>query len=115
MFASTGILIYCRLYYNGANAIRFTNLALRTSSSIASINGLFFSTFFGGDDASWATPTNQYTYFRNIHMYAGSGAATGDGVAITSAAGRSISAQGGSLGVLAGVLAVAVVYLATGL
>lgn len=63
----------------------FENLVIRTSQSIASIGGLFFSTFFGGDDASWATPTNQYTYFRNLAVYAGYGSANGTGAAISGA------------------------------
>lgn len=28
-------------------------------------------TFFGGNDATWATPVQQNAYFRNIQMYAG--------------------------------------------
>lgn len=55
----------------------FTNLELRASASLSSVGGLFFSTFFGGDNADWATPTTQYAYFRNMQLFAGSGAATG--------------------------------------
>jgi hypothetical protein len=46
---------------------------------------MFFSTFFGGDDSTWATPTTQYTYFRNMALYAGYGAANGTGSKISAA------------------------------
>ncbi|KAG9024223.1 hypothetical protein FRB95_011937 [Tulasnella sp. JGI-2019a] len=59
------------LYYNDLQAIRQDDLYYRSSDAINSIQGLFFSTFFGGNDASWATPVTQNTYFRNIQLYAG--------------------------------------------
>ena len=31
--------------------------------------GLFFSTFFGGHTADWASPKDQYTYFRDFGMW----------------------------------------------
>ncbi|WWC89137.1 uncharacterized protein L201_004055 [Kwoniella dendrophila CBS 6074] len=31
--------------------------------------GLFFSTFFGGHDPDWASPKDQYTYFRDFKMW----------------------------------------------
>jgi hypothetical protein len=37
-----------------------------------------FSTFFGGSDASWATPATQYTYYRDMALYAGDPVAGGD-------------------------------------
>ncbi|WWC90514.1 uncharacterized protein L201_005450 [Kwoniella dendrophila CBS 6074] len=61
------------LWYNGIQALQFQNLVLRTSSNLNSVGGLFFSTFFGGDDQSWATPTDQFTYYRNIQLFAGAG------------------------------------------
>ena len=79
----------CRLYYNGVQAMSFQNLELRSASSLSGINGMFFSTFFGGSDSSWATPEDQYTYFRNMQLFAGTGAATGSGSKIGSA-GRSL-------------------------
>jgi len=30
--------------------------------------GLFFSTFFGGHDQDWATPRDQYVWFRDFEM-----------------------------------------------
>jgi len=71
----------------------FNNLVIRTSTQLSSIGGLFFSTFFGGDDTTWSTPTSQYAYFRNMRLYAGYGAANGEGAAI-SAASRSASSWG---------------------
>lgn len=29
-----------------------------------------FSTFFGGSDTSWSTPQTQYTYYRDMAMFA---------------------------------------------
>jgi hypothetical protein len=68
-----------RLWYNGAPALNFTNLEIRSSDTLASIGGLYFSTFFGGDDVTWATPSDQYSYYKNMAVYAGQGAATGKG------------------------------------
>ncbi|WVQ95107.1 hypothetical protein IAU59_002201 [Kwoniella sp. CBS 9459] len=68
------------LWYNGVPALTFQNLVLRTSSTLSSVGGLFFSTFFGGDDDSWASPTDQFVYYRNFQLFAGAGASnlTGD-------------------------------------
>ncbi|KAF5355082.1 hypothetical protein D9756_005284 [Leucocoprinus leucothites] len=60
-----------QLYYNDRLAISQTGLQIRAADSLA-INGLYFSTFFGGSDKSWATPTTQHTYFRNIQMWGSS-------------------------------------------
>jgi len=32
--------------------------------------GLFFSTFFGGHTADWATPKDQVTYYKDFEMWA---------------------------------------------
>lgn len=68
-----------RLWYNGVPALNFTNVEIRSSDTLASIGGLYFSTFFGGDDVSWATPTDQFTYYKNMVVYAGQGESTGKG------------------------------------
>lgn len=96
-----------RLYYNNVLAMSFTNLAIRTSSNLASIGGMFFSTFFGGDDDTWATPTNQYTYYRNLHLYAGYGSSNTTGAAITGGASSSLVFS--SWSVLSGLTLAAVV------
>ena len=75
-----------RLFYNGVEAVDFTDLAIRVGTSISSVGGLYFSTFFGGNDDSWASPTQQYTYYRNIQLYAGYGASNSSGDKITSGA-----------------------------
>ncbi|WWC71421.1 uncharacterized protein I206_105377 [Kwoniella pini CBS 10737] len=75
------------LWYNGVQALSFQNLVIRTSTNLNSVGGLFFSSFFGGDDSSWATPTDQFVYFKNIQLYAGAGASnvTGDKATVSSA------------------------------
>lgn len=89
-----------RLWYNGVPALNFTNLEIRTSDQLASIGGLYFSTFFGGDDSSWATPTDQFSYYKNIQIFAGSGAATGEGA--PSGSSRTVSMSSAAWG-MAGV------------
>jgi hypothetical protein len=42
-----------------------TGLRFRTTDQLR-IEGLFFSTFFGGDDTTWATPTDQHTDFTDF-------------------------------------------------
>lgn len=76
---SFGDSLTLRLWYNGVPAVNFSNLELRSSDTLASIGGLYFSTFFGGDDASWASPSDQFTYYKNMQVFAGQGAATGEG------------------------------------
>lgn len=58
-----------QLFYNDLLAISQNGVQYRNSDSIASVSGLFFSTFFGGEDSSWASPTEQHTYFRNFRMW----------------------------------------------
>ncbi|GLB37057.1 hypothetical protein LshimejAT787_0401080 [Lyophyllum shimeji] len=60
-----------QLYYNDLKAIDQQNLQIRSSSSL-SANGLYFSTFFGGSDSSWATPKTVHSYYRNIRLWGGS-------------------------------------------
>ena len=77
--------------------MNFTNVELRSSKTLASIGGLYFSTFFGGDDESWATPTDQFTYYKNMQVFAGQGQSTGEGK--KSGASR-LAALGTGMGVL---------------
>lgn len=67
------------LYYNGVKAVEINQLEIRRSDSISSIGGLYFSTFFGGDTADWASPATQDSYFRNIQLYGGLGASNATG------------------------------------
>ena len=43
-------------------------VVLRTVPTLH-ISGLFFSTFFGGDSPDYATPSDQYAYFKNFRIY----------------------------------------------
>lgn len=65
---------FLEVYHNGVIAINQTGLQIRSSTSVASIQGIFFSTFFGGADNTWATPVNQSTYYRNFQMWGSDGA-----------------------------------------
>ncbi len=47
---------------NGTPVFKQGALVYRTVPTLK-IDGLFFSTFFGGGDATWATPTDQYARF----------------------------------------------------
>lgn len=67
------------LWYDGVQAVKVDQLELRKTDEIDSVAGFFFSTFFGGYDASWATPTTQYSYFRNIQLFGGMGASNSTG------------------------------------
>jgi hypothetical protein len=44
-----------------------TGLEFRTTDQLH-IDGLFFSTFFGGDDTTWASPTDQYADFAEFTL-----------------------------------------------
>jgi hypothetical protein len=50
------------VWLNGKQVLVQDNLTFRTTSSLK-INGLFFSTFFGGGDSTWATPVDQHVDF----------------------------------------------------
>lgn len=47
-----------------------SQLYLRATNNFK-LGGMLFSTFMGGDDASWAPKADQQTYFKNIKVYAG--------------------------------------------
>ncbi|OLT14615.1 hypothetical protein BJF78_17980 [Pseudonocardia sp. CNS-139] len=47
------------VWQDGRQVLDSTGLTFRTSDDLR-IDGLFFSTFFGGGDMSWATPVDQY-------------------------------------------------------
>ncbi|KAI9637561.1 uncharacterized protein MKK02DRAFT_43487 [Dioszegia hungarica] len=96
------------LWYNGVQALQFPQSALRTSSSITGITGLFFSTFFGGDDTTWASPTQQFSYYRNIQLFAGSGASTAAGPSTTTSSTGSKGGAGARMGGAGGWTAAAV-------
>ncbi|KIY50364.1 hypothetical protein FISHEDRAFT_71967 [Fistulina hepatica ATCC 64428] len=81
------------LYYDDLQVISQQNLQFRANTSI-SANGLFFSTFFGGSDDSWATPNTTYAYFRNFQMWGGSTPSTLSGTKVKSSVIHRLSFSG---------------------
>jgi hypothetical protein len=55
------------VWIDGAAVLRQTGLTFRTVPQLR-IRGLFFSTFFGGSDSTWATPVDQAADFANFTM-----------------------------------------------
>ena len=53
------------LWVNGVQVLKETGLEFRTTERLK-IDGLFFSTFFGGSDRSWSTPVDQYLEFEGF-------------------------------------------------
>jgi hypothetical protein len=58
------------LSFNDQQVLSQSDLQIRASTGVNG-NAMFFSTFFGGNDDSWATPSDTHTYFRNIQLFAG--------------------------------------------
>nr|BAM17303.1 alginate lyase [Littorina brevicula] len=56
---------YVKVFVDGQKVYEGRDLVLRTKSSI-NIDGMYFSTFFGGANSSWATPVDTHTYFKNF-------------------------------------------------
>jgi hypothetical protein len=50
------------VFLNGARVLRSDRLEFRSTDQLG-IEGVFFSTFFGGSDPSWATPRTQHVDF----------------------------------------------------
>ncbi|KAG2055071.1 hypothetical protein BDR06DRAFT_882929, partial [Suillus hirtellus] len=59
------------LYFNDVQVLSQQNLYFRTVNNVT-IEGLYFSTFFGGGDSSWATLQPVHTYYCNIQMWGSS-------------------------------------------
>ncbi|MBD1911308.1 MULTISPECIES: polysaccharide lyase [unclassified Leptolyngbya] len=59
-----------RVWFDGALVLNQGGLRFRTVDRLQ-INGLFFSTFFGGNDSSWATPQDVYIDFADFSVSAG--------------------------------------------
>jgi hypothetical protein len=53
------------VWVNGIEAYRVAGLAFRTTSDLK-IDGVFFSSFFGGGDPTWATPRDQHIDFADF-------------------------------------------------
>lgn len=52
---------------DGKTVIEENEVLFRTVDTLK-IDGIFFSTFFGGSDSSWATPKTTYVYFDNFKL-----------------------------------------------
>ena len=57
------------VFFDGKSVLEINNLRFRDTDTFA-IDGMFFSTFFGGGDASWATKANETIYFDNFQITA---------------------------------------------
>src|ERR1700736_772997 len=55
------------VWVNGTQVFQQSGMVYRTTRSLK-IDGLFFSTFFGGGDSSWASPSDQYAEFAAFSM-----------------------------------------------
>ena len=55
------------LWVDGTLKININNIVLRISSNL-SIDGICFSTFFGGNDESYGRHPDVYAYFKNIKV-----------------------------------------------
>lgn len=58
-----------QVWVNGNLVLEQRDIRFRTVESLQ-IDGIFFSTFFGGGDASWATPQDVYVDFANFSVSA---------------------------------------------
>ncbi|KAF9244906.1 polysaccharide lyase family 14 protein [Melanogaster broomeanus] len=76
--------------FNDMLAFNQSGLQFRSGADV-DIGGIFFSTFFGGADATWATPEMVNTYFRNFELFGSSAPSTLSGVRIGGGAGRLVS------------------------
>lgn len=59
---------YLNLVFNGKKVLEFNKMMWRSSSDIY-IDGIDFSTWFGGSDDTWSPRSDTYTLFRNMKAY----------------------------------------------
>ncbi|KAA5612145.1 polysaccharide lyase [Rhodovastum atsumiense] len=59
-----------RVWIDGKRVVEQIGLVLRDSSGIG-VDGLLFSTFFGGSDPGWASPRDQYAEFGDFTLWTG--------------------------------------------
>jgi hypothetical protein len=57
------------VWFQGEQVLHRTDITYRSTRDLK-IDGLFFSSFFGGGDRSWATPRNQYADFAGFRLSA---------------------------------------------
>ncbi|TPX45832.1 hypothetical protein SeLEV6574_g03611 [Synchytrium endobioticum] len=53
------------LWANGKSVMSYQDLVYRIDAKVG-VNNLFFSTFFGGADSSWASPRDTYALFKDM-------------------------------------------------
>jgi len=70
------------VYFNDAKAFAQQDLQIRASTDVTA-GGLYFSTFFGGSDSSWATPNTTHTYFRNMQLWGSNSPSTLTGAKVS--------------------------------
>jgi hypothetical protein len=56
---------FVKVFINGKKVLDAEGLKFRTVSTLKT-NGMFFSTFFGGHDSTWASPQTQHTDFADF-------------------------------------------------
>ncbi len=61
---------YVNIWVDGKPKFHAGNLNFRTTDALK-INGVFFDTFFGGDDTSWVTPVDTHIDFGNFAISRG--------------------------------------------
>ena len=72
------------LSYNNVQALDEQALQYRAASSV-SVGGLYFSTFYGGSDSSWAPSSDTNAYFRNFQLWGSSAASNLTGAKVSGA------------------------------
>jgi hypothetical protein len=70
--------------FNDVQAISETNLQFRSGSDVTA-GGLYLSTFFGGNDATWAPPSTTHSYFRNFRLWGSSATSNLTGAHVSAA------------------------------
>lgn len=55
------------LKLDGNTVIKFDNLNIRSNKNI-NIEGLFFNSFYGGDDETWASPKDTHIILRSVSL-----------------------------------------------
>ncbi|KAI0314121.1 hypothetical protein OF83DRAFT_1138322 [Amylostereum chailletii] len=73
------------VFFNNVPVITQSDLQFRSDLNLTP-SGLYFSTFFGGNDASWSPPADTHTYFRNMRLVAGTQPSTLHGTPVGNSA-----------------------------
>ena len=56
-----------KMFYDGEEMFSYSGLTMRRDDSMQ-IDQIFFSTFFGGSDDSWASTDNVYIYYKDFKI-----------------------------------------------